>query len=70
MVSELFRSIERGFDIGGLRLEAPPGLQEIALAAVLLVILLTRPHGLIGDWELTWSSLFGQGPRKKFERGA
>jgi branched-chain amino acid transport system permease protein len=70
VVSELFRSIERGLDIGGLRLEAPPGLQEIALALVLLLILLMRPHGLVGDWELTWSSLLGQGLRKKSERGA
>lgn len=54
VVSELFRGIERGFDIGGVSVSAPPGLQEIALALVLIVILLTRPHGLVGDWELTW----------------
>jgi branched-chain amino acid transport system permease protein len=64
IVSELFRSIERGIDLGVFTLEAPPGLQEIALALVLLVILLTRPHGLVGDWELTWSS-WG----KKSDRG-
>lgn len=64
IVSELFRSIERGIDFGVFTLEAPPGLQEIALALVLLVILLTRPHGLVGDWELTWSS-WG----KKSDRG-
>lgn len=64
IVSELFRTIERGIDLGGFTLEAPPGLQEIALALVLLVILLTRPHGLVGDWELTWSAF-----AKKSERG-
>jgi branched-chain amino acid transport system permease protein len=57
VVSELFRSIERGIDLGAFTLEAPPGLQEIALALVLLVILLTRPHGLAGDWELSWDAL-------------
>ena len=31
---------------------------------LLLVILVARPHGLVGDWELTWSGL-----RKKSERG-
>lgn len=56
IVSELFRSIERGVDLGGFTLEAPPGLQEIALALVLLVILLTRPRGLVGDWEVTWEA--------------
>ena len=64
VVSELFRSIERGVDFGAFTLEAPPGLQEIALALVLLVILVTRPHGLVGDWELTWSAL-----RRKANRG-
>ncbi|HNB25745.1 MAG TPA: branched-chain amino acid ABC transporter permease [Alphaproteobacteria bacterium] len=64
IVSELFRSIERGIDLGGFTLSAPPGLQEIALALVLLVILLTRPHGLAGDWELTWDAVRG-----KFKRG-
>jgi branched-chain amino acid transport system permease protein len=57
IVSELFRSIERGIDLGAFTLEAPPGLQEIALALVLLIILVTRPHGLVGDWELTWAGV-------------
>jgi branched-chain amino acid transport system permease protein len=65
IVSELFRSIERGIDLGAFTLSAPPGLQEIVLALVLLVILVARPNGLVGDWELTWSGL-----KKKSERGA
>jgi branched-chain amino acid transport system permease protein len=35
-------------------LSAPPGLQEIALALMMLLILIFRPQGLIGDYELTW----------------
>jgi branched-chain amino acid transport system permease protein len=54
IVSELFRSLERGVALGGHVLEAPPGLQEIALAIILLAILIMRPHGLVGDWELAW----------------
>lgn len=54
VVSEVFRSVERGIPIGGRVVEAPPGLQEIALAIILLVILIMRPHGLVGDWELAW----------------
>lgn len=57
VVSEVFRSVERGIDLGGINIQAPPGLQEIALALVLLFILLKRPHGLVGDWELTWQAL-------------
>lgn len=63
VASELFRSVERGIEVGGHTIEAPPGLQEIALAVILLVILVMRPHGLVGDWELTWSG-------KKAKKGA
>jgi branched-chain amino acid transport system permease protein len=54
ILSELFRTIEKGVKVGGLELSAAPGLQEIALALILLAILILRPHGLVGDWELTW----------------
>ena len=60
IVSELFRSIERGIPIGDHVIAAPPGLQEIALAVILLAILILRPNGLMGDWELAWAA-----PRKK-----
>jgi len=53
IVSEVFRSIERGVSLGSTTIAAPPGLQEIVLALILLVILLMRPHGLTGGWELT-----------------
>lgn len=57
VVSELFRSLERGVDLAGLTVKAAPGLQEIILSIVLLAILITRPNGLAGDWELTSSML-------------
>ena len=52
VVSEVFRMIEKGIDVGAFEISAPPGLQEIALAAILLAILILRPNGLLGDWEL------------------
>jgi branched-chain amino acid transport system permease protein len=64
IVSELFRSIERGIPVGDHMIEAPPGLQEIALAVILLAILIMRPNGLMGDWELAWPA------RKKAKEGA
>lgn len=51
LVAELFRSIERGVSLGGVTISAPPGLQEIALALILLAILILRPDGLLGDRE-------------------
>jgi branched-chain amino acid transport system permease protein len=53
-VSEIFRTIEKGISIGDMTLSAPPGLQEIALALMMLLILIFRPQGLIGDYELAW----------------
>jgi branched-chain amino acid transport system permease protein len=64
IVSELFRSIERGIPVGDHVIEVPPGLQEIALAVILLAILIMRPNGLMGDWELAWPA------RKKAKEGA
>ena len=65
VVSEIFRSVERGIDIGGTTIAAPPGLQEIVLALILLVILLTRPHGLVGDWELALPPWFNRSFRAR-----
>jgi branched-chain amino acid transport system permease protein len=55
VVDEVFRSVERGISLGSMTISAPPGLQEIVLALILLAILLMRPHGLAGDWELVLS---------------
>jgi branched-chain amino acid transport system permease protein len=52
VIQELFRTIEKGVSIGGAELWAPPGLQEIALAVILLAILILRPAGLLGDHEI------------------
>lgn len=52
VVQEVFRSIERGMSIGPVTLSAPPGLQEIALALILLLVLIARPDGMLGDREI------------------
>ena len=63
IVAEAFRAAERGIEVGGHVIEAPSGLQEIALSAILLAILILRPNGLVGDQEISPLT------RKK-ERGA
>jgi branched-chain amino acid transport system permease protein len=50
-VREALRAFEEGFDIAGTTVAAPQGTQEIALAIILLVILIFRPLGLLGDRE-------------------
>ncbi len=59
-VQEIFRSIERGFDLGAMTFSAPPGLQEIALALILLLVLIARPDGIMGDREIDAGRLLGR----------
>ncbi len=59
-VQEIFRSIERGFELGPMTVSAPPGLQEIALALILLLVLIARPDGIMGDAELDASRLLSR----------
>lgn len=51
-VSEIFRTLEQGIDLFGARIAARPGLEEVALALLMLVILLYRRDGLFGDAEI------------------
>jgi branched-chain amino acid transport system permease protein len=51
-VSEFFRSLEQGIDLFGTQIAARPGLEEVALALIMLVILLYRRDGLFGDTEI------------------
>lgn len=53
VIIEIFRSIERGVSVLGQQIALPPGLQEIAVALILLGILLFRPKGIVGDHELS-----------------
>lgn len=52
LVSELLRRVENGFEIAGMAVKAPPGLLEVGLAIVLLLILVFRPRGITGGAEL------------------
>ncbi len=49
---ELLRTVERGVHIGSWEVPSRPGLTEVGLALVLLLVLLARPAGLTGGREL------------------
>lgn len=51
-LGELLRHAERGVDLGPIIIGAHPGLQELGLAALMLVILIFRPRGLTGGREI------------------
>lgn len=52
LLSEFLRQAERGMDLGFVAFSGRPGLQELGLAAAMLLILLFRPRGLLGTAEL------------------
>jgi branched-chain amino acid transport system permease protein len=52
--TEVLRRAEDGFHVHGVNLALPAGSQAVALAVVLLIILIFRPDGLLGDRELAW----------------
>lgn len=52
VVAELLRSLENGIAVGGVTISAPDGLQEMALAVAMLLVLVFRPNGLTGGREV------------------
>jgi branched-chain amino acid transport system permease protein len=53
-LTELLRQIEIGVQIGKTTIGAPPGVGDVILALIMLLIILFRPNGLAGGRELTW----------------
>ncbi|MGV6876322.1 branched-chain amino acid ABC transporter permease [Pseudochelatococcus sp. B33] len=51
IVRELFRALERGIAFGGESLYVPKGTQEVVIALILLLILIVRPQGIVGNLE-------------------
>lgn len=53
-VIQILRWLEKGFDVGGATIALPSGVQEIAIGAVMIVILMFRPMGLMRNREFEW----------------
>jgi branched-chain amino acid transport system permease protein len=55
-VIQLLRTLERGVAVGDTTLALPSGSQQIAIGVVMIVILLFRPAGIMGNRELLLSA--------------
>lgn len=53
-LSSALLRLEAGTSVGPLHLDVAPGLREVLLAAVMLLILVLRPQGISGGRELRW----------------
>lgn len=56
-IIQLLRWMERGVPVGDATLAIPAGSQEIAIGIVMIVILIFRPAGIMGNRELTLPGL-------------
>jgi branched-chain amino acid transport system permease protein len=54
VLTELLRQAEIGVSVGGITIGAPPGIGDVILALVMLLIILFRPDGIAAGRELTW----------------
>jgi branched-chain amino acid transport system permease protein len=52
-LSEGLRQVEKGLDLGVFQIPELRGLQQVAIAIAMLLVLLLRPRGLTGGEELT-----------------
>ncbi len=51
--AEALRRIEQGVDVASITISPRPGLREVGLAVIMLLILLLRPNGLTGGREFS-----------------
>ncbi len=56
LISELLRPLESGLVIGATQLPRLDGVVYFSVALLILVVLVIRPSGLLGSWELTLPS--------------
>jgi branched-chain amino acid transport system permease protein len=53
LIIEILRGLEDGVMVGGAKFALPHGSQEIGLGIVMALILIFRPQGLVGGFELS-----------------
>lgn len=61
LLIQVLRWFEQGVGIGGATLSLPNGIQEIAVGAIMILILVFRPSGLTRNREIAWPA--GRGAR-------
>lgn len=53
-LQEVLRTIEQGITLGPLVFPARPNLRELVLGAILILVLVLRPEGIMGSKEIQW----------------
>jgi branched-chain amino acid transport system permease protein len=53
-IQELLRRGESGFALGPLDIPGRPGMQNVVLSLLLILVMVKRPLGIVGGREITW----------------
>ena len=54
VVTEVLRQFENGVTVGNTTIMGPVGMTQVGLAVVILIVLILRPSGLMGEGEHEW----------------
>lgn len=57
-VTQALTVIENGVTVGSVTIMGPVGMTQVGLAVAILVVLILRPSGVMGDGEHTWMMRF------------
>ncbi len=70
LIIQALRSLEKGVTFGETTLALPGGSQEIAIGIVMIVILIARPAGLMGNREFGWPRAADPAPKTQATKRA
>ncbi len=62
---EKMRFLDQAIDIGNFHLDGIPGMRMVIFSALLMLVILFYPRGLMGREELTWNKIFSKFGNKK-----
>ena len=54
LLISLFRALEKGVSLGAATYGLPAGSQEIAIGIAMMIVLIRKPAGLVGNREFKW----------------
>jgi branched-chain amino acid transport system permease protein len=61
VLSEVLRNLERGLELGPVSIPPLYGGAQIVLGIVFILVMIFRPSGALGDWELRLGGVLGRG---------